>query len=96
MPNDPNRGRKGPAANPKPDQIKSLRHKRGLTQKEAAELIFSSWRSWQDWENGARRMHPAFWQLFRLRVADMDLKELEPGDDGGSEGCGTGGPVRRL
>ena len=25
-------------------------------------------RGWQQWEAGDRRMHPAFWELFRIKV----------------------------
>ena len=40
---------------PKPDEIKRARLDAGLTQSQAAEKIFSdSYRSWQDYERGAR------------------------------------------
>jgi DNA (cytosine-5)-methyltransferase 1 len=74
MPNHPNRsGRISPAANPKPAQIRAEREKAGLTQTAAASLVHSTLRSWQQWEaepgtSGHRRMHPAFWELFRLKL----------------------------
>ena len=68
MANHPNRGRKDPAANPDPDDIRAARERAGLTQTQAAALIYCTLRGWQDWEAGARRMHPAFWELWRLKV----------------------------
>lgn len=69
MTNHPNRGPGNPASNPKPDEIRAAREAAGLTQDEAAALIYCSGKSWQQWELGARRMHPAFWHLFSIRVS---------------------------
>lgn len=72
MANHPNRSKRaGPAANPRPAEIVALRESAGLTQTQAAELIYCSLRGWQDWESGARRMHPAFWELFRHKLAQV-------------------------
>lgn len=70
MPNHPNRSKRAPspARNPTPAEILKAREGAKLTQAEAAALLHSSWRTWQDWEAGARRMHPAFWELFRLKT----------------------------
>lgn len=67
MSNHPNRSKKSPSAarNPTPDQIKSERG--DLTQTEAAGLLHTSLRAYQQWEAGDRAMHPAFWELFRLK-----------------------------
>jgi DNA-binding transcriptional regulator YiaG len=65
MPNHPNRSRRAsPAANPTPDEIRAARASAGLTQTEAARLIYCTLRAWQDWEAGKRRMHPALWELW--------------------------------
>lgn len=66
MATHPNRAKRSddPRATPKPEAIRAKREELGLTQEQAAELIYSSWRSWQDWERGERRMHPAFWELW--------------------------------
>lgn len=53
---------------PKPDVIRSGREAVGLTQTEAAAIIFCNLRSWQQWEAGERRMHPAFWQLWKMKI----------------------------
>lgn len=69
MSNHPNRGRKpSPGANPTQVQIAKARDAAGLTQTEAAALIYCTLRAWQDWEGGQRRMHPAFWELWLLKV----------------------------
>ena len=53
---------------PSPRQIKQLRESLGYTQFDAASLIGSHLRSWQQWEAGNRKMHPAFWELFCLKL----------------------------
>lgn len=73
MSNHPNRGRVGTAArNPAPDEVRSTREAAGLSQTAAAELIYSTLRTWQDWEAGKARMHPAFFELFRINIARGD------------------------
>ena len=69
MPNHPNRGQRGPASTPTPAEICEARAQAGLTQPEAAALIYSTKRTWQDWESGARRMHPAMMELWRIKAA---------------------------
>lgn len=64
MTNHPNRGQRGASSNPSPAEIIAAREAAGLTQTAAAGLIHSGLRSWQQWEAGDRRMHPAFWDLF--------------------------------
>lgn len=75
MPSHPNRSRAGssPARNPSPAEIRAAREAAGLTQTQAAELVHSSLDAWQQWEaepesGRHRRMHPAFWELFRLKL----------------------------
>lgn len=69
MPNHPNRGPKGHAANPAPDSVRAAREAAGLTQTEAGAIVHTTCRTWQQWEAGDRRMHPAFWELFRIKSA---------------------------
>lgn len=57
---------------PKPSEIAAARAAAKLTQTEAAEKIFSTLRTWQDWESGARRMHPAMWELFLIKTGQVD------------------------
>ena len=78
----PNRSRAaGPASNPKPEQIRAAREAAGLTQTQAGELVFGTLRTWQDWEHGARRMHPALWAFFLLRTGQHPTAQLV-GDPG--------------
>lgn len=63
----PNRSRSG--GNPRPAEILAARVRAGLTQTEAANLLYTTCRVWQQWEAGDRRMHPAFWDLFQRRMA---------------------------
>lgn len=70
MSNHPNRStrRDDPARNPDPAAIRAVREKAGLTQTAAGALIYVSLRGWQEWEAGTRKMHPAFWELFKLKT----------------------------
>lgn len=73
MVNHPNRSKRrdAPGSTPKPDQIRAAREAAGLTQTEAAKLIYCGLRAWQEWEHANREMHPAFWELFKLKVKDL-------------------------
>ena len=51
-------------ASPSPEAIKAARAAAGLTQTQAAALIYCTMRGWQDWEGGKRAMHTAFFVLF--------------------------------
>jgi len=53
---------------PSSESIRRARLSAGLTQKEAGALCFSALRSWQDWEYGKRRMHPAIWHAFNSAI----------------------------
>jgi DNA-binding transcriptional regulator YiaG len=53
---------------PKPDEIKEARKAAGLTQTAAAKLVSSGLRTWQQWEAGDRKMHPAIWEFFKIRT----------------------------
>lgn len=69
MTNHPNRSRRGnPAANPMPEEIKTARERAGLSQADAGELVYTPCRVWQQWEASERRMHPAFWELFLIKI----------------------------
>ncbi|MFA9439423.1 helix-turn-helix domain-containing protein [Uliginosibacterium sp. sgz301328] len=69
MANHPNRGPKGPSANPDPIEVRAAREAAGLTQTQAAELIHGTLRAWQEWEAGNRRMHPGLWELFCIKTS---------------------------
>ena len=71
--NHPNRGPKGPASNPTPSDVVAARKEAGLTQTEAACLIYATRRAWQEWEAGNRRMHPGLWELFNIKLDNRKL-----------------------
>ena len=54
---------------PTPQQIKDLRLRAGLSQIAASALVHSALSTWQGWEYGRRKMHPAIWELFQIKVA---------------------------
>jgi putative transcriptional regulator len=53
---------------PDPDVVRKRRKAVGLSQSAAAHIVHSGLRTWQQWEAGERRMHPAFWELFQLKT----------------------------
>lgn len=81
--NHPNRSKqnRSVAANPTPAEIVPAREAAELTQTEAGELLFTGWRTWQNWELGVNRMPPAAWELFNVKVRAKKLLErgeIEP------------------
>lgn len=64
-----NRSRRAPApgSNPDPAQIRAAREAAGLTQTQAADLVWYTLSAWQRWEQGERRMHPAIWWAWQQR-----------------------------
>lgn len=53
-----------------PTEIKAARCCAGLTQQQAAALIHCGASTWQSWELGTRKMHPAFWELFQRKCRE--------------------------
>lgn len=53
---------------PDPAQIRTARESSGLSQTAAAALIHCSRSSWAEWEGGVSKMHPAFWELFKIKA----------------------------
>lgn len=66
---------------PTPAQVIAGREAAGLTQATAGALVHSHLRTWQKWESGESKMHPAFWELFASR------RGLSP--------CPRNGPLER-
>lgn len=62
--------------NPTPEQIFNARKKAGLTQTSAGAVIYKKLRTWQQWENGDRKMDPAFWELFNIKVNQKNAVNL--------------------
>lgn len=58
---------------PTPQEIHDARIAAGLTQTEAAALIYKKLRVWQYYENGDRTIDPALWELFQLKLISRHL-----------------------
>jgi len=59
------------ATAPTPAEIVRARKDAGLTQTEAAALVHASLGAWQKWESdgqNSRKMHPAIWELFQIKI----------------------------
>lgn len=62
---------------PTPEQVKQVRESiqtssaLGITaaQDWCAKSLHTSRRSFQQWETGARAMHPSFWELLKIKTA---------------------------
>jgi len=65
MANHPNRSRGASGTVPTPDEIKTARG--DLTQVEAAGMIYTTGVRWSNYETGDSRMHPAAWELFKIK-----------------------------
>jgi putative transcriptional regulator len=57
------------SVSPTPVAVRTAREAAGLSQTAAGALLHTTCRTWQQWEAGDRRMHPAFWELFTLKIA---------------------------
>lgn len=72
--NHPNRRRRPPGVKPQAGeiplshQVKDRRAAAGLTQEQAAGLVYAAIRTWEDWEQGKTPMRPAQWELFCLKT----------------------------
>lgn len=61
---------------PNPDQVKAFRasvqERASLgvaqAQERCAALVHTNPRSWRKWEQGERKMHPAFWELAKIKM----------------------------
>lgn len=54
---------------PSANQIRDARSDAGLTQAEAAAMVYASDRAWRYWESGVNTMPASLWELFQLKVA---------------------------
>lgn len=60
--------------NPTPQEIKQARIHAGLTQSQAAALIYKNIRTWQQWESGDREMDVAFFELFKIKTSMLNAR----------------------
>ena len=58
---------------PDPQTVRQARAAAGMTQAQAGALVHVNGPTWQQWEREAgphaRRMHPAFFELFRIKAS---------------------------
>ena len=64
-----------PGEKPTPEQIAKARERAKMTQEEAAALLYMKWRAWDRYEKGARKMHPALWELWQIKAKIAQLEE---------------------
>lgn len=51
---------------PTPEEIITARQSVGLTQGDAAAIVYTTDRHWSNWERGVSKMPRSSWRLFRL------------------------------
>lgn len=83
MTNHPNRSRNSPSRNPSSDEVKEARAKAGMSQETAAKVVHYSEIAWRKCEAGQRRMHPATFELFRLKTGQIQLQKDDTGAKNG-------------
>lgn len=59
---------------PSSEELRAARKAAGLTQTQAGALLHTTCRTWQQWEAGDRKMHPAFWELFRIKAPMLNAR----------------------
>lgn len=60
---------------PDPTSVLGERINAGITQQQAAEMLYTDIRTYQRWEYGDSRMHPAIWALFLIRTNRLTTKK---------------------
>jgi len=68
---------------PSPEQVKRTREDAGLSQAQAAALVYVDHDSWRQWEKpriqkNARGMRAAIWELFLIKVGELELSAYAP------------------
>lgn len=61
---------------PTPADVKSARAAVGLTQTQAAALIYKKLLAWQRYESGNRSMDVALYELFLLKTGQIDIGQF--------------------
>jgi hypothetical protein len=65
---------------PSAEQVRLSRVRAGLTQKQAASVVYVGERMWQRYEAGTYEMHPGLWELFRYKVFHVRPDPITAGD----------------
>ena len=61
---------------PTPADVKSARAAVGLTQTQAATLIYKKLLAWQRYESGERAMDYALYELFLIKTGQIDIGQF--------------------
>ena len=61
---------------PTPADVKSARAAAGMTQTQAAQIIYKKVLAWQRYESGDRAMDYALYELFQLKTGQIDIAQL--------------------
>jgi hypothetical protein len=69
--NHANRNRNNAAAVPTPSQVAAARIAAGLSYAECGRLVHERGIRWAAFEQGDAHMHPAAWELFNLKLAQL-------------------------
>lgn len=56
------------AAPPTPQEVLEARTRAKLTQPQAADVVYVTRRTWQNYEAGSCPMHPGLWELFNIKT----------------------------
>ena len=56
---------------PTPAQVRAARDDAGLSSAQAAALVHTTARVFQQWAAGDRRMHPALWELLHIKMSRL-------------------------
>lgn len=62
---------------PTPEAVRNARLGAGLTQSEAAGLVYATPRAWANWESGNRTMDQALFHLFIQRLTEPSHAALQ-------------------
>jgi DNA-binding transcriptional regulator YiaG len=63
----------------RPEKVKAARTASGLTQAEAARLVYTSIDNWQNWEQGRNIIARAIYELFLLKTGQITLATARAG-----------------
>ena len=74
---------------PTPTQIKDARQAAGLTQTQAAALIYKKVLAWQRYESGGRAMDPALYELFLIKTGQIDIGQFTKLERGNADDIAT-------
>jgi putative transcriptional regulator len=61
------------------EDVRAARAVSGLTQVEAAPVVYTSVDNWRNWEQGRNNMAPAILELFMLKTGQFTLRDVAPG-----------------